>query len=1092
LQAAIGSTSNASATPADPNDPTPPPPVVPVTPNKRLNAERLERLESIGFAWSAKNLRKPKQAAIHNSSAVANNNSGNPAAGNHEIGTTTTVNPQGGHVLANNESNSIGPITATNTPIGHKRRSVSGNTATAADAAHKALLRQQANDKQWADMYERLEKYKAAHGDCLVPKKYGQDPKLAAWVETQRVLYNRDFRKLGNINNNAATAIVAKQESVRTAVAVNGTATAATVAAAVQGTQPIAAVPSPQGKSPEDWAMEIDAAAATTPVPASQAEQGGATAEDAAEVAATMEAAAMEVVEQVVPTETAAASSLPEHSEGVASAPMDGVALTTNTPVQLPAPAPVVNQGVPAVAPSPPTTANMTTVATVTVATPSKKPESVLKRLTQERKDKLEALGFVWSLRNKRVDDHWDEMFNQLVDYKEKHGDCLVPSRFEDNFKLGKWVETQRYEYTKLQRAVGQAEVKSDDAENGTAAPTQKARPTNPRLTEERLRRLEAIGFEWKVKHKMKRYYDRQWDTMFEKLMKYKEVNGHCLVPKRYPPDMKLGTWVHTQRIQYRKFLAGTSKKDGATSESGGGGIEDASGHSATDDMKSEDNSTKAVGEDNITKGMGEENSAEAGVEENSANAGGEENIIKAGAEVDEVSFRLTEDRRKRLEEAGFVWSAREVEKSSEPHRITRNSYDDQWDSMLERLKKFKEKHGDCLVPKRCKEDPKLGTWVDTQRVQYKKMIKHLAKQGIDWNGPGPAKIDGSDSNTGASKPVVGRLTDDRIRRLEDIGFVWSLRDDWQKHYEELIEYKKVHGHCNVPARYQTNRRLGIWVSAQRQQFKIMNMPEELKPRRSAPLTLDRIRLLNVLGFTWTIRSRDSLGESWNQRLDELRKYREEHGNCLVPSRYPPNPELGVWVGTQRTQYRLYQRSKELGTVNPSSAAMSDDRIRQLEELGFVWALRGGSDNVWRKRVSELVEYRAKYGNSDVSSKYKENAKLASWVYIQRIQYKLVREGKASTLDDEKIAELDSLGFTWEEPDEATAILGVAPPTIEGAEPAEISHAVDAMANAITTEDEMAGEHANSVTAAETVPVAEGETSAPAGVQAIAEGDITV
>ena len=35
-------------------------------------------------------------------------------------------------------------------------------------------------------------------------------------------------------------------------------------------------------------------------------------------------------------------------------------------------------------------------------------------------------------------------------------------------------------------------------------------------------------------------------------------------------------------------------------------------------------------------------------------------------------------------------------------------------------------------------------------------------------------------------KPLVGRLTDDRIRRLQDLGFVWSLRDDWQKHYEEL------------------------------------------------------------------------------------------------------------------------------------------------------------------------------------------------------------------------------------------------------------------------------------------------------------------
>jgi Helicase associated domain len=70
------------------------------------------------------------------------------------------------------------------------------------------------------------------------------------------------------------------------------------------------------------------------------------------------------------------------------------------------------------------------------------------------------------------------------------------------------------------------------------------SRQINPRLTEERLRRLESIGFQWKVKHKMKRYYDKQWDSMFDRLKAFKEANGHCIVPKRYPADIKLGTWV--------------------------------------------------------------------------------------------------------------------------------------------------------------------------------------------------------------------------------------------------------------------------------------------------------------------------------------------------------------------------------------------------------------------------------------------------------------------------------------------------------------------------------------------------------------------
>lgn len=151
---------------------------------------------------------------------------------------------------------------------------------------------------------------------------------------------------------------------------------------------------------------------------------------------------------------------------------------------------------------------------------------AITKRLSLERKEKLDALGFVWSLRSKRIDDHWDEMFKQLVDYKNEHGDCLVPSRYEANLKLGKWVETQRYEYTKLQRSA----YSSDNDEAVVAAPpgsNSGLRPTNPRLTPERLRRLESIGFEWKVKNKMKRYYDKQWDGMFQKLLEFKAQYGH-------------------------------------------------------------------------------------------------------------------------------------------------------------------------------------------------------------------------------------------------------------------------------------------------------------------------------------------------------------------------------------------------------------------------------------------------------------------------------------------------------------------------------------------------------------------------------------
>ena len=57
-------------------------------------------------------------------------------------------------------------------------------------------------------------------------------------------------------------------------------------------------------------------------------------------------------------------------------------------------------------------------------------------------------------------------------------------------------------------------------------------------------------------------------------------------------------------------------------------------------------------------------------------------------------NFRLTEDRRRRLDEVGFVWSARESDKTIESVKVSRNSYDDQWDTMFERLRAYKEVHG--------------------------------------------------------------------------------------------------------------------------------------------------------------------------------------------------------------------------------------------------------------------------------------------------------------------------------------------------------------------------------------------------------------
>lgn len=98
------------------------------------------------------------------------------------------------------------------------------------------------------------------------------------------------------------------------------------------------------------------------------------------------------------------------------------------------------------------------------------------------------------------------------------------------------------------------------------------------------------------------------------------------------------------------------------------------------------------------------------------------------------------------------------------------------------------------------------------------------------------------------------------------------------------------------------------------------------------------------------------------------------------------------------------------------SSAMNEGRIAQLEQLGFVWALRGNPGSFWRKRISELIEYRELHGDTAVPSTYQASHKLAAWAGSMREQYRLMQDGKPSSLDAEKVAELDSLLFSWDEP----------------------------------------------------------------------------
>ena len=74
---------------------------------------------------------------------------------------------------------------------------------------------------------------------------------------------------------------------------------------------------------------------------------------------------------------------------------------------------------------------------------------------------------------------------------------------------------------------------------------------TNGILNETKVKLLEDLGFACKKKPGL------LWMAQYNLLKSFKEQNGHCHVPMHWKNDRKLGHWVNNQRQLYRKYKSG-------------------------------------------------------------------------------------------------------------------------------------------------------------------------------------------------------------------------------------------------------------------------------------------------------------------------------------------------------------------------------------------------------------------------------------------------------------------------------------------------------------------------------------------------------
>ena len=354
---------------------------------------------------------------------------------------------------------------------------------------------------------------------------------------------------------------------------------------------------------------------------------------------------------------------------------------------------------------------------------------SVYLEISPDRLSRLNEVGFIWDPLNAR----WEKGFAELVNFKKKFGHCDVPQNYsENNFDLGNWVTRQR--------------------------------KSKPQMTEDHLRRIDALGFVWNSN-------SFQWEKGLYSLREFKNREEHCLVPSNHiEEDFLLGLWVNRQR----KFKSQMST-DRLQLLDELGFIWDP----LTD--KWEDAFNHLI--------KFKEREGHCLVPHRHC-----ENDFRLGSWISNQrnnKKELSIDRLSRLNNLGFVW----------------DELSDRWEEGFNALVKFKTREGNCRVVLNHLEDSyKLGQWVSHQRRRKVNLsddrIKRLDELDFIWDPnvwlweEGFNALVKFKAREGHCRVVINHqedsyklgqwvrtqrvkkndLSTSQVSRLDDLGFIWSLR----------------------------------------------------------------------------------------------------------------------------------------------------------------------------------------------------------------------------------------------------------------------------------------------------------------------------
>ena len=357
------------------------------------------------------------------------------------------------------------------------------------------------------------------------------------------------------------------------------------------------------------------------------------------------------------------------------------------------------------------------------------------------------------------------------------------------------------------------------------------------------------------------------------------------------------------------------------------------------------------------------------------------------------------------LQSLGFEAQERKgkQQQSHQQQQQQHRKLDPTFKKRLDQLHAFKEVFNHMKVPKHYEIVPGLHMWVKNVHAHPELLADEereaLQDIGFQWS---------HNKQVGSKALQQNNKVDDNDQQKKK-----ALNATWVKRIKQLKEYHQEFGDFSIPISYEKDPSLGAWVKSQRYRF------TERKRGKKSSLADHKFEALEKIGFdahsgrpkenTVEVHpeqsKEQSLNAAWAKRLEQLKSYKEEHGNFRVPKSYEKDPSLCSWVQNQRVRFTQRKRGH--------TGILADHKFQALEALGLdVCAREKPVQSEFSTRLAELKAFKKEHGHTRVPKGCAVPG-LRIWVLEVRHQYKEKERGNPSELCDDHIDALNGIGFAW-------------------------------------------------------------------------------